>query len=219
MKPVGYAGMARLKKIFADFNAAEDVWETYQSRMMCMFCNAMLKHILGTDRDRCIDQVMALYGWTSLPDEVLVLAPRGSGKTRLLIGAIAAFFVNIPDFTCCLYAGVAKKSLDFYRGVIAKIKYLVSLMPETKRPKIIVNSNEAFIVEFGNDKDQRWIRQFSTIGMVRHLLFFVLFLSLSLFLPLFLSPGEDIGTSFYGRPMIKNPIDDTIKYYYITHGK
>jgi len=119
--PIGFAGVARLNKIFNDFNSLREGWESYQAKVreaneilqICqvfhMFCNALLRDILGTDKERCLEMVMARNHWTELEDEVLVLASRGSGKTWMLMSAMAAFFVNIPGFTACVYAGTSSK--------------------------------------------------------------------------------------------------------------
>lgn len=160
--PLGFEGIARLKKIFADFNSLRDNWESYQTLVFGKFVNCEIKDILGTDADRCLEMVMAQQHWDEIPSECLVLAYRGSGKTWLLISAIATFFANIPGFTCCCYAGTATKGQDFYSGIVDQVKRLLSRMDPSKRPKLAV-TQDLMTATFGDD-DVRWIRPFSTFG-------------------------------------------------------
>jgi hypothetical protein len=108
--------------------------------------------------------------WDELPDEVLVLAYRGSGKTYLMMAAAAAFFVNIPHFSACVYAGTKKKSQDFYNGILSHVASLISRMDPGSRPRAIHKSQEGLQYDFGVDDegnpDIRWILAFSTVGMV-----------------------------------------------------
>ena len=121
---LGFEGMARLKKITNDFNNLRENWEPYQSAVFMMMVNANLRNILGSDTETCLPMVMAQYRWKKVEDEVLVLAARGSGKTWLLMSALAAFIVNIPNFTVCCYAGTSNKTADFYNGIVDQIKVL-----------------------------------------------------------------------------------------------
>jgi hypothetical protein len=163
--PIGFAGVARLKKIFNDFNSLRDTWDTNQLKVMHMFCNPLLPDILAEDRERCIDSVMLENHWTKIHDEVLLLAARGLGKTWLLISALATFFVNIPAFSACVYAGTSTKGHDFYTGIADQVRVLVNRLEPGKRPKLTI-TRDIMLAKFP-DGDVRWIRPFSTFGMVR----------------------------------------------------
>lgn len=164
--PLGFEGIARLKKIFSDFNSLRDSWESYQTKVFGMFCNAMIKDILAGDMDRCLEMVMAQNHWTEIPSEVLVLAYRGAGKTLVMIDAQASFIVNIPGYTACVYAGTKAKAQDFYNGIAEHAIKLISRMDPAQRPKVQY-THDILQLTFPNG-DVRWIRPFSSIGMVRH---------------------------------------------------
>jgi hypothetical protein len=175
--PLGFEGIARMKKIFADFNGLRDSWESYQTKVFGMFCNAMVRHILDTDTDRCLEMVMAQNHWTEIPSEVLVLAYRGAGKTIMMIDAQAAFIANIRGYTACVYAGTKTKAQDFYNGIVEHALKLISRMDPSKRPKVQCTHD---ILQFTfPDGDTRWIRPFSSIGMVSVVFSFFCFFSLS----------------------------------------
>jgi len=57
------------------------------------------------------------------------------------------------------------KGQDFYNGIVDQIRRLFNKMDPSKRPKWNA-SQEMLMAAFGED-DVRWIRPFSTFGMVR----------------------------------------------------
>jgi hypothetical protein len=109
MVPIGHIGVARLKSMRNDFNTLREGWEPYQVAVYDQMCNTLIKEILGQDRDACLEAIMAQSNWTEIPSEVLVLAYRGAGKTWLLMSAMAVFFVYVPNFSACVYAGTSNK--------------------------------------------------------------------------------------------------------------
>jgi hypothetical protein len=167
--PIGFEGIGRLKKICADFNWVEDTWESYQAKLFNeQYCNVLIREILGADCERCIEMVMTRNGWKKIHDEVLLLAQRTAGKTRVLIAALAVFFVNVPNFSACVYAGTKSKGNDFYRGIVIQVQRLLSRYNNIGAMKNLVITADGMTWTVSED-DVRWIRPFSTFGIVRRL--------------------------------------------------
>jgi hypothetical protein len=171
---IGFEGVARMKSVFEDFNSLVEEWQPYQTAVFHMCVNTMIRNILGPDKDRCLSSVMAANNWTKIEDEVLVLAYRGSGKTWLLSGAITAFMANVPNFSACIYAGTKSKTMDFYNGIRGQYLNLMKHNPERSRGIRIKETADILVAQYSDD-DVRWIRPFSTFGMVRHYFFILIF--------------------------------------------
>jgi len=179
--PGGFDGVALMKKMYDDFFSLQPLptcWEPYQVEVFDRMCNVLVKEILGGDADRCLEDVMNEHRWKSVESELLVVAPRGSGKTNLMQKAAATFFVNIPGFSCCVYAGTKNKGQDVYNGIVHWIKTLVRRMDQSRRPTSFDATKDLTTATFGaaDDGDFRWMRPFSTIGIVsRAVLIFLFF--------------------------------------------
>jgi hypothetical protein len=179
---MGSDGIARMKRMYIDFNALEDEWETYQSAVFQMIVNCFAKNILGEDTDRFLEMVMAMNKWKKIEDETIVLAPRSSGKTVTLRGATATLLVNVPGFTANVYAGNSDRAHDLYNGIVACVQKLIRRMDPAKRPKGVTVTEKIMVLYF-SDEDVRWVRPYSTIGLVsggaryRELLFIIYYQS------------------------------------------
>jgi len=163
--PTSFVGMARIKKIMNDFNICLPKWQSYQVDVFHMMANCLIKQILGRDCDCCLEMAMKEFEWDKIHKEALMLAYRGSGKSMLLTAAAAVFLKNIPGCTICAYAGVQGKTDDFYQQLISFFRDIASKDEEfTNSAKISITNDITTI--YISDNDVRWIRPFSTHGMV-----------------------------------------------------
>lgn len=163
VEPVQYEGVARLHAIRRDFGAAVAMWQPYQSMVFEMLLNANIPNILGKDCDRCLERVMRDSKWTDVPDEMLVVAARGSGKSTMLACAVAAFFKNIPDYTAMVYSGIQSKGNDLLDSIYAAFIGMCEKDP-TFAPEHIRKT--ATTISFSVDGNVRQIRAASSLGMV-----------------------------------------------------
>lgn len=175
--PTSFTGMARLKRVMRDFNYCVPKWESYQVDVFHMICNCVIKQILGADADFCLETAMNEFEWRKIPHEALILAYRGSGKSMILTAMCAVFLKNIPGCTICSYAGVKQKSTEFYNQMYSFYERISSL-DEDHMMNTTTSKTEDMLTIRVSAEDIRWMRPFSTGGMVCILLF----LSTSLFL-------------------------------------
>jgi len=164
--PMGFEGLARNKRIGADFNSCVKEWQSHQSRVFRMFINVLVKRILGRDVDCCLESVMLENGWTKIDAEVMMLAYRGSGKTWLLSAAIASLIANIPGLTICAYAGTKEKTIDFFENIYMYYEGLCE-RHQSRGEEYSVHKVKNKLFVYYNRTDIRWIKAFSTHGFVR----------------------------------------------------
>lgn len=124
VEPPQFPGIVRLHSTRNDFTFGVEEWQPYQSEVFEMFVNANILNILGEDSDMCLESVMRDSGWVDIPDEELVLASRGSGKSTVLAVSAAAFLKNIKRYTAMVYSGI--KVIFFF--------FLLTTLPDGSLP-------------------------------------------------------------------------------------
>jgi hypothetical protein len=164
VEPIQYPGVARLHAIRKDFEGAVNMWQPYQTRVFDMLVNANLKNILGADCDRCLERVMRDSNWLDVPDEMLVVAARGSGKSTMLASAVAAFLKNIPNYTAMVYSGIQTKGNDLLNSIYTAFMGMCArdvscVVTRVRKTATIISFTSA-------DGDTRQINAASSLGMV-----------------------------------------------------
>lgn len=158
-----YPGVARLYQTRKDFAGCMKRWKTYQNAAFEVFVNSNIKIILGEDCSRCLERVLANNGWTEIPNEYFIIAARGSGKSALLVCAIAAFMKNIPDYTAQIYSGIQNKGADMLNSVAAALKGMIAR--DTHKNDIKVKTTSASI-EMTVNGNYRIVQMKSSYGWV-----------------------------------------------------
>jgi hypothetical protein len=168
VEPVQYPGILRLHKVRTDFAGSMPEWAPYQTEVFEMFVNTNLINILGPDADTCRESVMRDSGWTTIPDEKLVVATRGSGKSTMLACAIAAFLKNIVDYTAMVYSGKQSKSDDLLESIWTAFLHMVD---NDKECLTHISSMRKTITKITVtiDGNTRQIISASAFGLVSHL--------------------------------------------------
>lgn len=113
------AGVRRLYEMRNSFMNAGISWQPYQSEVFDSFLNVLIRQILGNDESEWLAEVMERSGWTEFPNEELVVAPRGSGKSALMSVAVAIFLLYIPKCSIMLYSGKLQKGNDLFNSIQA----------------------------------------------------------------------------------------------------
>ena len=155
-------GMTRARKVFADFYCVVDEWQSHQMSVFKLIFASCLRYILGGELCRFLDAVMRDFDIKFLPTEVMIMAYRGSGKTRIVTAALAAIFKNVPSFTCTVSQVTKAKSASLLQDIVRDIETI-----ERKRPSGFqwTRSQDALVFD---DKagDRRRALAVSTRGIV-----------------------------------------------------
>jgi hypothetical protein len=158
-----FPGVARLNSIRVDFNNARAVWQPYQSQVFEMFLNANIINILGSDSDSCLEKVMRDSHWEDVPDEMLVVAVRGSGKSTMLACAVAAFMKGILNYTAMVYSGIQAKGNDLLVMIYDALMVMLDHDPSVKVDYV---RKTATTITLSIEGNVRQIRAASSLGMV-----------------------------------------------------
>ena len=183
-RPVDVPGMLRMKTIIKDFNNALDTWQSYQSDVFFNMLNCNKQMILGNDYVNCVSVVNEQHNWSNEPDECLVIAYRGCGKSTVLAESIAAFLKGIECYDAMVYSGDITKSKDLLNSIWSAFENMTDSDQDFKDGYYRMKNSKQIAVwsKDPKSKDRRCIRGASSFSKTVSQTF-SLSLSLSISLP------------------------------------
>lgn len=97
-------------------------WSTKQAEIFKALVDSCLPIFYGEEWDENASRVLAMRGLTRLQQETLVVMARRNGKTMVVSGAAAAFWLCVPGITIAVFSVAKRQAGMFMRAAVEKIE-------------------------------------------------------------------------------------------------